>query len=316
MLNKYDSCMIRCMYRQANKPKKPQPSRVPSRQVLQKRVTPRQNRPSGGSAGMRLVIGLVMAGIALFSYFNSSQVNEITGETQYLSLSQEQEIALGLQAVPQLIQQHGGLEPNEEDQQWVDEVGERLVRNSIAADADYPFEFHLLADDQTVNAFALPGGPIFITTALFHRLETEGQLAGVLGHEIAHVIARHGAQRIAKQELTEGLNGAVVMATYDPENPESARTAQMAHLIGNVVNMSFGREDELESDYLGIIIMAEAGYDPRALIGVMEILEEATGGSSQPEFFSTHPNPENRIGKIETAIAEIFPEGVPDNLAP
>ena len=116
------------MYRQANKNSK-KPSRVPTRQVLQKRVTPRSNRPSGGSAGMRLVMGLVMAGIALFSYFGSSQVNEITGETQYLSLSQDQEIALGLQAAPQMIQQYGGLEPSEAAQQLVDDVGNRLVRN-------------------------------------------------------------------------------------------------------------------------------------------------------------------------------------------
>ena len=306
------------MYRQANKPKpsgKPQ-SRVPSRKVLQKRVTPRGNRPSGGSAGMRLLMGVGMALFAMFSYFNSSQVNDITGETQYLSMTQEQEITLGLQAAPQMIEQHGGLEPSAASQQWVDDVGARLLQNSIAARADYPFEFHLLADDQTVNAFALPGGPVFITTALFNKLQTEGQLAGVLAHEIAHVLARHGAQRMAKQELSEGLNGAVVMATYDPENPDSARTAQMAQLIGNVVNMSFGREDELQSDYLGVLIMADAGYDPLALIGVMEILAEASAGNAQPEFFSTHPNPENRIGKIEAAVAEIFPDGVPSNLEP
>jgi predicted Zn-dependent protease len=195
-------------------------------------------------------------------------------------------------------------------------VGKKLVTNSAASQTNYPFEFHLLADDQTVNAFALPGGPVFITAALFKRLETEGQLAGVLGHEIGHVVARHSAQRIAKQELTQGLTGALVMSTYDPNDPSSQRTAQVAMLVGNLVNMKYGREDELQSDTLGVRFMSDAGYDPRALIGVMRILEEASGGGGQPEFFSTHPNPENRIGQIQQAIQENFPNGVPEGLTP
>ena len=137
---------------------------------------------------------------------------------------------------------------------------------------------------------------------------TEGQLAGILGHEIGHVIARHGAQRIAKPELTEGLTGAVVVASGD------ARAAQAAAVIGQLVNMRYGREDELESDRLGVQLMADAGYDPRALIQVMEILREASGGAAQPEFFSTHPSPDNRIERIQAEIDELFPSGVPDNL--
>ncbi len=270
------------------------------------RMSPR--RRSGGNA--RFIIALVIGAFALISYFGSSQYNEVTGETQYISLTQNQEIALGLQATPQMIQQHGGLHPNQELQDLVDEVGFRLVQQSGASDRGWEYEFHLLSDPDTINAFALPGGQIFITTALFERFTTEGQLAGVLGHEIGHVVARHGAQRIAKSELTEGLIGAVVVAAED------ARAAQVASMIGNLVNMKYGRDDELQSDALGVQFMAQAGYDPRAMIRVMEILAEAGGGSGQPEFFSTHPNPENRIGEIEAAIQEIFPNGVPDGLTP
>jgi predicted Zn-dependent protease len=178
--------------------------------------------------------------------------------------------------------------------------------------ANYSFGFHLLSDGQTVNAFALPGGQIFTTYGLYKRLQTEGQLAGVLGH----VVARHGAEHIAKQELTEGLTDAVVLSTYDPSNPTSQQAAMVAMLAGQLINMKFGRDDELESDQLGVRFMSEAGYDPRALIGVMEILEEASGGARQPEFFSTHPNPENRIDRINLAIQEQFPGGVPGGLVP
>jgi predicted Zn-dependent protease len=178
--------------------------------------------------------------------------------------------------------------------------------------ANYSFGFRLLSDGQTVNAFALLGGQIFTTYGLYKRLQTEGQLAGVLGH----VVARHGAEHIAKQELTEGLTDAVVLSTYDPSNPTSQQAAMVAMLAGQLINMKFGRDDELESDQLGVRFMSEAGYDPRALIGVMEILEEASGGARQPEFFSTHPNPDNRVERIQQAIQEQFPEGVPSGLIP
>ncbi len=292
------------------------PTRLPNRQIIRQRATPRSGRPRGRGLGVRLIIGLVVAGFAIFSYLSSSQFNEITGEEQYVNITADQEIALGLQAAPQMISEYGGLDPDGEAQAVLDAVGLRLVENSIVRQTPYQYEFYLLADSETVNAFALPGGQVFITAALFDQLQTEGQLAGVIGHEIGHVVARHGAQRIAQQQLTQGLTGAVVMATYDPENPATQRTAQVAMVIGQLVTMKYGREDELQSDILGVRIMAEAGYDPRSMIQVMEILAAAGGGGRQPEFFSTHPNPDNRIENIEAAIREVFPDGVPAGLQP
>lgn len=289
--------------------------RRPSRRqpTVRGRSTRRSN--AGNALKMRLIIGLVVAGFAFFSFLSKREVNPTTGQVQYISLTRDQEIAMGLQAQPQMIQQFGGMDPDPEAQALVDIVGERLVRNSFAVRSEYPFEFTLLADDQTINAFALPGGPIFITAALFNQLETEGQLAGVLGHEIGHVIARHGAQRIAKQELTEGLTGAVVMAACDG-GQSCQGTAQMAQMVGNMVNMKYGRGDELESDDLGLQIMLEAGYDPSAMIRVMDILESSAGGARQPEFMSTHPDPGNRREKIREFVAANFPDGVPSNLDP
>jgi len=191
-----------------------------------------------------------------------------------------------------------------------------LTQNSEARNTKWLFECHLLADNQTINAFALPGGQVFITSALFDELETEGQLAGVLAHEIGHVVARHSAQQIAKAQLTEGLTGAVVVASYDPQNPNSRSAAYIAQIVGQLVNMKYGRDDELQSDRLGVRFMSEAGYDPRSLIRVMEILAASSKGNQPPEFFSTHPNPDNRIARIQQAIQEVFPQGVPDGLIP
>jgi predicted Zn-dependent protease len=253
----------------------------------------------------RLIMAGVVVLVSLISYFGSRQDNPVTGETQYIGITVEQEIALGLQAAPQMAAEFGGLDPDQQAQAVVDEVGNQIVQSSPAGSSPYEFEFHLLEDDQTINAFALPGGQIFITRALFDQLQTEGELAGVLGHEIGHVIARHSAEHIAKAKLTEGLTGAAVIATYDPENPASAGSAQVAALIGQLINLKFGREDELESDFLGVCFMNDTGYDPNELVSVMQILAASREGEQPPEFFSTHPNPESRVQRIQDAIQNI-----------
>jgi beta-barrel assembly-enhancing protease len=265
----------------------------------------RNTRRRGGGCNPsmgRILMGLVIAAVSLFTYFSNQSENIITGETQHIDITHEQEIALGLQAAPEIASQFGGLDSNEADRALVEQVGQHIVTTSIAGQTPYQFDFHLLADTQTINAFALPGGQIFITRALFDRLSHEGELAGILGHEIGHVVARHSAEHIAKARLTEGLTGAAVIASYDPNNPSSAGAAQMAIIIGQLVNLKYGREDELESDFLGVCFMEEAGYDPSHLIQVMEVLSEAGGESRQPEFLSTHPDPGNRIGRIQAAI--------------
>lgn len=268
--------------------------------------------PRSGQSGcsLRLMLALVIVAIALISYFGSSQYNPVTGEQQYISLSTRQEIVLGLQAAPQMLAQYGGLYPDQRYQDLIDKVGFRIVENSDAANTGWQFEFHLLSDSRTINAFALPGGQVFITAGLLQRLSTEGQIASVLAHEISHVIARHGAQQMAKSDLTQGLISAVLVASED------ASAAQIAAAIGQMVNMKYGREDELQSDELGVRLMSQAGYDPRAMVEVMQILDQASNGMRPPEFFSTHPNPDNRVQQIQEAIRQQFPNGVPDGLTP
>lgn len=248
-----------------------------------------------GNTKMRLIIGAGIVLFAVFKYCSSAEVNPYTGEKQHIALTEEQEIAMGLQAAPEMAQQHGGLYPNQEYQDYVDKVGGRLVNNSIARETGYQYEFHLLADEQTINAFALPGGQIFITYALFSQLENEDQLAGILGHEIGHVVGRHSAARMANQGLLQGILSGVAVG-LDPN------TAQGAAAIGQMLNMKYGRQDELESDDLGVRFMIKADYTPEEMIGVMEILKAAAGPNRVPEFQSTHPDPENRIEKIMESI--------------
>lgn len=257
---------------------------------------------------LRWIIALVIAIVSLVTYFTGTSENPVTGEKQRVALKPDEEITLGLRSAPQMAAQMGGLSQNAQARALVERVGAALVRESIAAKSPYRFGFHVLADPKTINAFALPGGPIFITEGLLRQLKGEAELAGVLGHEIGHVIARHSSEHLAKAKLTQGLIGAATIGTGDYS------TAQIGQMVGSLINMRYGRDDELESDALGIRIMAEAGYDPRAMTGVMETLARASSGSRQPEFFSTHPHPENRQARIREEIAKRFPSGVPEGL--
>lgn len=272
---------------------------------MYRRSYPTRRVGGGGGCGGRLMFAAIIAAVSLFSYFGSRQDNPVTGETQYIDITVDQEIALGLQAAPQMAAEFDGLDASEADQAIVDDVGNAIVASSPAGQTPYEFDFHLLADTETINAFALPGGQVFITRALYDKFQTEGELAGVLGHEIAHVVARHSAEHIAKAKLTEGLTGAAVIATYDPENPASAGSAQVAALLGQLINLKFGRDDELESDFLGVCFMNDTGYNPEEMVRVMQVLAESREGNQPPEFFSTHPNPDQRIERIQAAVQNV-----------
>ena len=247
-----------------------------------------------GSWKIRIFIGLAIVAFAFIQRCSNKEENPYTGREQTINMTSEQEIAIGVQSAPEIAQQHGGLYPDERLQSFVDFVGEKLVDNSIARETPYEYDFHLLADDQTINAFALPGGQVFITYALFSQLN-EAQLAGVLGHEIGHVIGRHSAERIAESSFWQTITmGASV----------GADAGGIVGSIGQNTLLKNGRGDELESDELGFLFMINAGYDPTEMIEVMKILKAAAGPNRVPEFQSSHPDPENRIEKIREAIAK------------
>ena len=264
-----------------------------------------QRRTASGCMGNpRLMMGLVMVVgyIVYYFVFTTTYQNEFTGRTQHLAMaSAAEEVAMGLQSAPGMIQEFGGEKADPAAQSRVTQVGMKLVNSSHAKDTEYQFQFHLLADPKTINAFALPGGQIFITAALYNLLENEDQLAGVLGHEIGHVVGRHSNQQMAKSDMINGIARGAGVAMSDGHGNSSM---QMAQMLGNLINMKYGREDENEADALGVKFLFAASYSPEAMIGVMEILEKNSGGGGQAEFTSTHPNPGNRIEHIKAEIAK------------
>jgi beta-barrel assembly-enhancing protease len=267
---------------------------------------------------MRWIIALIIAGAAIFSYIGKRSINPVTGEKQYVDLNPDQEKALGLEAAPKMAQQMGGvIDPRSDPRAaLVQQVGETIVSKSDAARSPYigNFHFYLLADPDTINAFALPGGQIFITRGLLDNLETEAQLAGVLGHETGHVINRHTSEHMAKGELGNALALAFGVGASD-DRRHGYMAAAAAQLVNQMVQLRFSRKDESEADAYGLKYMAQAGYDLRAMLGVMEILRRASeSGGRQPQMLATHPLPETRLQEIEARIKEMYPNGVPKEL--
>src|SRR5512143_2752227 len=237
---------------------------------------------SSGCSG-RLLMSALFVIISLVTYFGSRSTNPVTKDVQHISMSPEQEIAMGLQAAPEMADQFGGLDPNQSDQQRVQEIGQRIVQDSPASTTPYEYAYHLLADPQTVNAFALPGGQIFITRGLYDLLQTDGELAGILGHETGHVVARHSAEQIAKSQLTQGLTGAAVIAACDPNSPNGCVAAsQIAAVVGQLIDMKYSRADETEADWLGVCFMNDSGYDPQEMVKVMQMLDTLSQGQNPP----------------------------------
>lgn len=265
----------------------------------------RRSRPSGCSS--RLLVALVIVGIAFFTYLNRTETNPVTGVKQHVAMSPQQEITLGIQSAPEMTAQMGGEVPSSDPRaQEVQKIGQSIVQHTEAANSPWKFRFHLLKDPKTVNAFALPGGQIFITVGLFDKLSTEGQLAGVLAHEMGHVIQRHSAQQLAKSQLGQMLVLATSAATNDPSNPNQGYSAAMiANVVNQMTQLRYSRGDEMEADQWGLRLMEKAGYDPRAMIQVMEVLEKSGAKTGHtPEMLLTHPYPEKRIEKIKEYLAQ------------
>ena len=276
----------------------------------------------GWSRGMKLVIAVGIALFALVTYYFSGDINEMTGEKQRVAMTETQEVKMGLAAAPDMAQQMGGAaSQNDPEQREVSRVGRRLLEEGgINAalqkhDLPYKFTFTLLEDERTVNAFALPGGPVFITKALYDQLQNEAQLAGVLGHEVGHVVERHGAQQMAKGQLGQQLTAAVAIGASD-DRGRGQMAAAAAAMANQMIQLSYGRDAETQSDEHGLDFMVKAGYDPQEMVNVMQILKKAGGGGgSTPEFMQSHPLPESRIQDIQRWVKDKFPGGVPADLS-
>ena len=223
--------------------------------------------------------------------------NPATGAKELILVSESQEIAMG-QGYDKDVIASIGLYADTGMQRWIQQFGAQLAATSERP--NLPWTFHVV-DDPVVNAFAIPGGFIYVTRGILAHLNSEAELAGVVGHEIGHVTARHSVSQMSKQQLAQ-----IGLAIGSIASPDFERYAGLASAGLGVLFLKFSRDAESQADHLGLRYMRRANYDPREMPHVFEMLtrvSQAQGGGRVPEWLATHPDPENRRGRIEQEIA-------------
>jgi len=225
--------------------------------------------------------------------------NPVTGRRELILISREQEIALGAEAAPKFEQEFGGRVPNDQLQGYVRSVGARLA---AASDRPMPYSYTILKSD-VPNAFALPGGSIFITAGLMRRMTNERQLAAVLGHETAHVAARHSVKQMQKQ-MGAQLLVEIVGRIGGPDKGQTA--ADVAKIASTMALLRYSREDEYQADVVGIRYATRAGYNPWGMVELLNVLKSLS--DSEPgtfsEMFQTHPMSSKRIREAEAILKD------------
>lgn len=248
---------------------------------------------------MTMVRSVFVSAFVLVSLFSMTGcvTNAATGRSQLNLLSRDEEIALGAQEGAKMTQAYGGAITDPQLAGYIDRVARSMLPYVEGSYGELPWEFTFINSDE-INAFALPGGKVFFTKGLAMRLTNEAQMAGVLGHEIGHVTAEHADKHISQALI---LNGgiAVTGAVLGDGGVGTQIALQTLQTGSGLFALKFSREDELEADRLGMRYMRKAGYDPRGLRGVMELFLEMSAGGRQPEFLSTHPDPQRRIDQID-----------------
>jgi|SRR5262245_11930608 len=255
---------------------------------------------------------LLVAGLGLM-VVSGCETNPYTGRSQLLMTSVSEEMKMGAQAYsqvksdPKLKQSQ---DPREIDP--VKRVAARIVeaakRSKYAEMAQqFQWEVTVIKDDKTANAFALPGGKMAVYTGLFPIAKTEAGLAAVMGHEVVHALARHGAERMSQGQLTNATLQVVGTAAGASGGGGMLGQAAMAALgVGAQVGvlLPFSRKHESEADYVGILLAADAGYDPREAVALWERMGQMSSGGAPPEFISTHPSHETRIAQLKKWMPE------------
>jgi metalloendopeptidase OMA1, mitochondrial len=220
----------------------------------------------------------------------------VTGRSQLILLPAGQDAQLGLTAYEQILSE-SKISTNPALTRRVEEVGRRIA--AVSGQPDWDWQFTLLENDEP-NAFALPGGKVGVHTGLFKVARNDAQLATVMGHEVAHAIARHGPERMSQGMLAQLGAAAIGIGTG---NQAYAQLAAQAATLGII--LPYSRTQESEADHIGLLLMAEAGYDPREAVTLWENFQ-ALGGARPPEFLSTHPAEGTRIQRLR----ELMPEAL------
>ena len=235
------------------------------------------------------------AGLLLVALLVGCQNAPVTGRKQLILVPESQDAQLGLQAYQDILAK-SRISRDPDLNRRVREVGGRIA--AVSPNPDFDWEFTLIEDDSP-NAFALPGGKVGVNTGLFKVAQNDDQLAAVMAHEVGHAIARHGSERISQQLLLQtGLN---VLSSSGAVAGQYVQLAAQAATLG--VILPFGRDQESEADHIGLLYMARAGYDPRAAIDLWRNFD-SYGGDRPPEFLSTHPSPGTRIQRLQALMPE------------
>ena len=251
--------------------------------------------------------GLLLVGLCAFAVFLYCRAEEqtvpVTGRTQRVALSEEDQATLGADAYQQLLSQSGGEIVREgAEAEMVQRVGERIA--AVADDPGFEWEFTLVASEQK-NAWCLPGGKVAIYTGILPVTMDEAGLAAVMAHEVAHAIAQHGAERMLQEQLKQV--GLVAVASTIGALDPAAQGAVLALFGAGAdfgVLLPFGRDMESEADRIGLIYMARAGYDPEAAVALWQRMAEQREGPTVPEYASTHPSDETRIRNLKKWLPE------------
>ena len=241
------------------------------------------------------------------------ETNPYTGRSQLLMTSVSQEMQMGAQAYDQ-VKSDPKMRPSQDPREVepVKRVAARIVeaakRSKYAEMANqFQWEVTVIKDDKTPNAFALPGGKMAVYTGIFPMAKTEAGLAAVMGHEVVHALARHGAERMSQGQLTNAGLQIVGAAAGASGRGGMLGQATMAALgVGAKVGvlLPFSRKHESEADYIGILLAADAGYDPREAVALWERMGQTSGGGAPSEFMSTHPSHETRIDQLKRWMPE------------
>lgn len=241
------------------------------------------------------------------------ETNPYTGRSQLLMSTVDEENQMGAQAYSQVksdpkmrqSQDPREVEPVKRIAARIIEAAKRSKYGDMAQ--QFQWEVTVIKDDKTLNAFALPGGKMAVYTGIFSVAKTEAGLAAVMGHEVVHALARHGAERMSQGKLTElALNAASVAAQTNGTSALMSQAAMAALGVGAQVGvlLPFSRKHESEADYIGILLAADAGYDPRESVGLWERMAQVSGGGGPAEFMSTHPGHETRIEQLKQWMPE------------
>ena len=234
---------------------------------------------------LRLIVAILIA-LTTVPGLTGCSTNPATGKKQLNALSESEERSLGAEAAPKFVEQYGGDIPSAEIQQYVSNLGHQLAAVSERPDLDW--EFHAV-NSSVINAFALPGGKVFITRGLMVKLGNEAQLAGVLGHEIGHVTAQHIGQQMTRAAIITGIGVGIGVAGEKTDKDWMKVLGVGTSVGGGVYMLSFGRDQETQADELGLRYMTRLGYNPIGQIQVMKVLKRAAGGGGGLEILSTHP---------------------------